>query len=88
MLKYIIAKKYNKYLKYYKICFKNCRKLKPKPKQYQTRHLSVFDCLQIYYLLIKVIPDSTFLVYTINKVDQTNVETYFFLIFKKFVQNI
>ena len=67
MLKYIIAKKYNKYLKYYKIFLKKCRKLKP--KQYQTRHLSVFDCLPIYYLLIKAIPDSTFLVYTINKVD-------------------
>ena len=50
MLKYLIAKKYNKYLKYYK----KCRKLKskPKPKQFPTRHLSVFDCLPIYYLLI------------------------------------
>ena len=40
--------------KYYKICFKKCRKLKskPKPKQCPTRHLSVFDCLPIYYLLI------------------------------------
>ena len=26
MLKYIIAKKYNKYLKYYKICFKKMSK--------------------------------------------------------------
>ena len=62
--KYIIAKKYNKYLKYNK----KCRKLKPKlkPKQYQTRHLSVFDCLPIYYLLIRAIPDSLFLVYTIK----------------------
>ena len=34
MLKYIIAKKY-KYLKYYKICLKKCRKLKPKPKPKQ-----------------------------------------------------
>ena len=60
MLKYIISKKYNKYLKYNK----KCRKLKP--KQYQTRHLSVFDCLPIYYLLIRAIPDSIFLVYTIK----------------------
>ena len=51
--------------KYYKIFLKKCRKLKPKPKykQYQTRHISVFDCLPIYYLLIRSIPDSTFLVY-------------------------
>ena len=64
MLKYIIAKKYNKYLKYNKIC----RNLKPKPKskQYSTRHLSVFDCLPIYYLLIRAIPGPTFLVYTIK----------------------
>ena len=50
MIKYLIAKKYNKYLKYYK----KCRKLKskPKPKQSPNRHLSVFDCLPIYYLLI------------------------------------
>ena len=48
-----------------KYVLKKCRKLKPKPKskQYQTRHLSVFDCLPIYYLLIRSIPDSTFLVY-------------------------
>ena len=50
MLKYLIAKKYNRYLKYYK----KFRKLKYKPKRKQcpTRHLSVFDCLPIYYLLI------------------------------------
>ena len=62
MLTYLIAKKYNKYLKYYK----KCRKLKSKhkPKQCPTRHLSVFDCLPIYYLLIRSIPDSKFLVYT------------------------
>ena len=50
MIKYLIAKKYNKYLKYYK----KCRKLKskPKPKQSPNRNLSVFDCLPIYYLLI------------------------------------
>ena len=64
MLKYIIDKKYNNYLKYNK----KCRKLKPKlkPKQYQTRHLSVFDCSPIYYLLIRAIHDSIFLVYTIK----------------------
>ena len=48
-----------------KYVLKNCRKLKPKPKQY--RHLSVFDCLPIYYLLIRAIPDSKFIVYTIVK---------------------
>ena len=50
MITYLIAKKYNKYLKYYK----KFRKLKskPKPKQSPNRHLSVFDCLPIYYLLI------------------------------------
>ena len=47
MLKYIIANKYNKYLKDYKICFKKMSKIKPKPKQYPTRHVSVFDCLPI-----------------------------------------
>ena len=41
MLKYLVAKKYNKYLKYYKKCRKH--KSKPKPKQCPTRHLSVFD---------------------------------------------
>ena len=64
LLKYIIAKKYNKYLKYNKKCRK--LKLKLKPKLYQIRHLSVFDCLPIYYLLIRAIPDSIFLVYTIK----------------------
>ena len=65
MLKYIIAKKYNKYLKYNK----KCRKFKPKlkPKQCQTRHLSVFDCLPIYYLLIRAIPNSIFII-QLNKV--------------------
>ena len=68
MLKYIIVKKYKTYLKYYKLCFKKCRKLKlkpkPKPKPCPNRHLSVFDCLPIYYLLS--INDSTFLVITIK----------------------
>ena len=30
-------------------------KTKTKPKPYPTRHLSVFDCLPIYYLLIRAI---------------------------------
>ena len=51
-----------------KYVLKKCLKPKPKPKskQYSTRHLSVFDCLPIYYLLIRAIPDPTFLVYTIK----------------------
>ena len=61
MEKYKIIKTIN-IIKY---VLKNCRKLKSKPKQY--RHLSVFDCLTIYYLLIRAIPDSKFIVYTIVK---------------------
>ena len=66
MIKYIIA---NKYIQIFKIyVLKKFLKLKPKPKSkpYPTRNLSVFDCLPIYYLLIRAIPDSTFLVYTIK----------------------
>ena len=43
---------------------KKCQKSNLNPKI--TLHLSVFDYFPILYLLIRAIPDSTFLVYTIK----------------------
>ena len=44
-------------IKYRKICFKKCLKLKLKLKPYPTRRYSVVDFLPIYYLLIIAVPD-------------------------------
>ena len=52
MVKYIIAKNTQNILNITQYVLNKFRKLKPKPKPYPTRHLSVFDCLPIYYLLI------------------------------------